>query len=201
MTEPHATPSPLPPPAAPPGSVPARGLRTIRRFRRARDGAVAVEFGIVAVPFFGLMFTIIETGLVFFAGQILETAVADSGRLVLTGQAQAGGLSRAQFTTALCNATPGMLDCAQIRFDMRPLASFGGAVPPVPMSGGDLDESGFQFNCGAPSEIIMLRAFYRYPVYTSILGPGLGNILSNSKRLLMGVSTWRNEPFGAGGCS
>ena len=41
-----------------------------------------VEFGLVAVPFLGLTFAILETALVFFAGQTLETAVADSARLI-----------------------------------------------------------------------------------------------------------------------
>ncbi len=34
------------------------------------------------------MFAIMETALVFFASQTLETAVADSARLIMTGQAQ-----------------------------------------------------------------------------------------------------------------
>ena len=60
----------------------------MRRFARGDDGAAAVEFGMVAAPFLALMFAIMETALVFFAGQTLETAVADSARLIMTGQAQ-----------------------------------------------------------------------------------------------------------------
>ena len=60
----------------------------MRRFARRNDGAAAVEFGMVAAPFLALMFAIMETALVFFASQTLETAVADSARLIMTGQAQ-----------------------------------------------------------------------------------------------------------------
>ena len=49
----------------------------VRRFVRQQDGSAAVEFGMVAVPFLGLTFAILETALVFFAGQTLETAVTD----------------------------------------------------------------------------------------------------------------------------
>jgi Flp pilus assembly protein TadG len=62
--------------------IPAKLLRirTVRRFARGNDGIAAVEFGIVAAPFLALMFAIMETAIVFFASQTLETAVADSAR-------------------------------------------------------------------------------------------------------------------------
>ena len=63
-------------------------LVPVRRFVHRDDGAVAVEFGLVMLPFLTLMFVIAETALVFFAGQTLETAAADSARLIMTGQAQ-----------------------------------------------------------------------------------------------------------------
>ena len=62
--------------------------KLLRRFRSNRRGSVAVEFSLIALPFFALLFAIIETALVFFASQVLETAVQDSSRLILTGQAQ-----------------------------------------------------------------------------------------------------------------
>ena len=64
--------------------------RCLRRFARRQDGAAAVEFAFIAVPFLALLFAILETALVFFAGQSLESAVADTGRLIMTGQAQQG---------------------------------------------------------------------------------------------------------------
>ena len=71
-------------PAAATGS-----LRTaLRRFRRNRRGSAAVEFALVAPVFFALLFAIIETAIVFFAGQVLETVTQDSARMIMTGQAQ-----------------------------------------------------------------------------------------------------------------
>ena len=58
----------------------ARRLNVVgaaRRLVRQQDGAAAVEFGLVAAPFLALVFAIMETAVVFFAGQALETAVAD----------------------------------------------------------------------------------------------------------------------------
>src|SRR5688500_15169149 len=87
-------------------------IRTVRRFAKGDDGAAAVEFGIVAAPFLALMFAIMETSLVFFASQTLETAVADSARLIMTGQAQTQSFSQAQFKSAVCAKVGGLFDCA-----------------------------------------------------------------------------------------
>ena len=81
---------------------------------RQQDGAAAIEFGLVAAPFLALVFAIMETAIVFFAGQALETAAADSARLIMTGQAQTQGFDQAKFktggvrarSTACSTATP-----------------------------------------------------------------------------------------------
>ena len=69
----------------------------LRRLGRQQDGSAAVEFGLVAAPFLALVFAIMETAIVFFAGQALETAVADSARLIMTGQAQTQGFNACGF--------------------------------------------------------------------------------------------------------
>ena len=45
--------------------------------------------------------TIMETAIIFFAGQALETAVADSSRLIMTGQAQNASYTASSFKTAV----------------------------------------------------------------------------------------------------
>jgi Flp pilus assembly protein TadG len=46
-----------------------------------------------------LLFAILETAIMFFASQILETVAQESARQIMTGQAQATGCSAAQFQT------------------------------------------------------------------------------------------------------
>ena len=67
-------------------TVPVRNV--LRRFRRNRRGTAAVEFALIAPVFFGMLYAIIEAAIVFFAGQVLEQATAESARLMLTHQAQ-----------------------------------------------------------------------------------------------------------------
>ena len=63
--------------SSPAGST-AAARKALRRFRRNRRGSAAVEFALVAPVFFALLFAIIETAIVFFAGQVLETVTQDS---------------------------------------------------------------------------------------------------------------------------
>ncbi|RYE39513.1 MAG: pilus assembly protein, partial [Hyphomicrobiales bacterium] len=68
----------------------APALRSAGQFGRDDRGVTIIEFGILALPFFTIIAAILETSLVFFAGQILDSAVQDAGRLIRTGQMQAG---------------------------------------------------------------------------------------------------------------
>ena len=71
-------------PSSDPTDTPARPRGLLRRFRRDQRGVTAVEFGMVATPFFALLFAIIETALVFWTTQVLETAVTNASRRVYT---------------------------------------------------------------------------------------------------------------------
>src|SRR5262245_59679828 len=101
-------------------------INTVRRFAHREDGAAAIEFGMVAAPFLALMFAIMETALVFFAGQTMETAVADSARLIMTGQAQSQSFDAAQFKTSVCSKIGGLFNCSGgLYVDVKTYSSFG----------------------------------------------------------------------------
>ncbi len=52
--------------------------------------------------FFVLLFAIMETALMFFAAQVLETGTQDSARLMMTNQAQNAAMTQAQFKQDIC---------------------------------------------------------------------------------------------------
>src|SRR5260370_274727 len=93
------------------GVMRLRGIASARRFARQQGGSAAVEFGLIAAPFLALVFAIMETAIVFFAGQALETAAADSARLIMTGQAQTQGYDQAKFKQAVCAKIYALFDC------------------------------------------------------------------------------------------
>jgi hypothetical protein len=54
-----------------PASDPTRHSGILQLLRRT-DGATVVEFGLVVAPFIAMLFAILQTTLVFFAGRILD---------------------------------------------------------------------------------------------------------------------------------
>jgi Flp pilus assembly protein TadG len=167
-----------------------------RRFIRQQDGAAAIEFGLVAAPFLAMVFAIMETALVFFAGQTLETAGADSARLIMTGQAQTQGFDQAKFKQAVCGKIYGLFDCAGgLYVDVKNYASFAAVNNGKPLdSSGNLQTGTFGYAPGGPCAIVVVRLMYQWPVYISLLGLNLADS-AGSKRLLISTVAFRNEPY------
>jgi Flp pilus assembly protein TadG len=174
----------------------------VRRLLQRQEGSAAVEFGLVAAPFLALTFAIIETALVFFAGQTLETAVAESGRLIMTGQAQAKGFDQATFKNAVCARIFGLFDCQSGMYvDVKTYTNFSDVNMDKPLDAdGKFTDKDLNYQPGGPCDIVVVRLFYQWPVYVSLLGFSLQDMAGN-KRLLVGTAAFRNEPYGAGGCS
>lgn len=169
--------------------------RQVRRLLRQENGAAAVEFSFVALPFLALVFAIMETAIVFFAGQTLEAAVADSARLIMTGQAQTQSLTQSTFKTQVCSKIYGLFDCAGgVYVDVQTYTSFASVNVTSPVTSGTLQTSGFGYNPGGPGDIVVVRLYYQWPVYVSLLGLSL-NDLSGNKRLLVATAAFRNEPY------
>jgi len=170
-----------------------------RRLLRQQDGTAAIEFSLVAVPFFALIFAIMETALVFFAGQMLETAGADSARLIMTGQAQAKGLNKDTFKEAVCDKvkTFGLFDCTTgLAVDVQKYSQFSDInLSTLPLDAdGKLKTDSFVYQPGGPGEIVVVRVMYQWPVHVSLLGLNLSD-MAGGKRLLMSTSAFRNEPY------
>jgi Flp pilus assembly protein TadG len=182
--------------------APLLRIKTVRRFARGEDGNAAVEFGIVALPFFALMFAILETAMVFFAGQTLESAVADSARLIMTGQAQSGSFSQSDFKNAVCAKIYGLFDCTNgLQIDVKTYSSFAAisTTPPID-SNGNLQSGSFGYSPGNACDIVVVRLMYQWPIYVSMLGLNKLSNLNGNQHLLMATAAFRNEPFSSGSC-
>jgi Flp pilus assembly protein TadG len=173
-----------------------RLLRLGRGFPRRKDGSVAVEFAIVIVPFIALMFAIIETALVFYAGQVLETAVANSSRMIMTGQAQKLNYNQAAFKTDLCGRLASMFNCdTGVKIDVKKYSTFTGVNLDPPLDGdGNVDTSGFGYQAGIQGDIVVVRVVYEWPTFVRHFGLDLAT-LPNGNRLLMSTAVFRNEPY------
>jgi Flp pilus assembly protein TadG len=183
-----------------PAGSPAKTLSLLRRFRRNRRGSAAVEFALIATPFFALLFAIIETSIVFFASQVLETGVQDSGRLLYTHQAQDQGLNATQFKDDLCARVAILFTCSIIGVDVKFYADGTAITITDPIDGaGNYDSSGLTYSpapAGAKGTQVV-RGFYQWPLYVTGLGYNIANIGrtgSSPKRLLAATSAFHVEP-------
>jgi Flp pilus assembly protein TadG len=174
-------------------AISARALP--RRFVRQCHASTTVEFGLLAAPFVALVFAILQTAIVFFAGQSLETAASTASRLILTGQAQTAGWSASQFKQQVCNAITGIFSCSSgVYVDVETYSSFASVNLGMPVSGGSFNSSTLGYNPGGPGDIVVVRLYYKYPVYMNLLGFNLSS-LTGGYDLLAATAVFKNEPY------
>jgi Flp pilus assembly protein TadG len=177
----------------PPPIVSRAVKNPLLRFGFCRLGSTAVEFALVAPLVLALLFAILETGIMFFAGQYLETIAQQSARMILTGQAQAGGYTQAQFQTYVCSQVVALFDCSNIYVDVESYSSFQTVTINSQISGGAFVND-MQYNPGGPGDVVVVRLFYQWPQVVTGLGYNITN-LNNNCRLLSATAAFRNEPY------
>jgi Flp pilus assembly protein TadG len=178
-----------------------------RVLARDEKAATAVEFGLLALPFFSIIFAILETATVFFAGQILDSAVNDSSRLIRTGQAQTAAFTDDDYRDAICDRLYGLFDCDdhnKLRIRVTTISDFSSASPSTPIAptcysqgtGCELTVTE-TYEPGVGSSVVLVEAYYKWP---TIVNLPLFNFaaMEDGTRLLAAVRVFRNEPFGIG---
>jgi Flp pilus assembly protein TadG len=179
----------------------------LQRLRRNRRGSAAVEFALVAPIFFALLFAIIETALMFFAGQVLETVAQNSARAVLTGQAQNGAVvdcavggvamacTAATFSKFVCDQVPALFfDCNSLYVDVSSFSSFTAVTLPSHITSAGNFDPAMGYSAGGAGDVVVVRLFYQWPLYVTGLGYNISNLAGN-KRLLVATAAFKNEPF------
>ncbi|HVW72380.1 MAG TPA: TadE/TadG family type IV pilus assembly protein [Rhizomicrobium sp.] len=187
-----------------------------RRLRAdSTKGSAAIEFAMVAPAFFLLLMGTIEAGIIFFAQSSLQNAVNDAARLVRTGQSNCfttnsttgacQPMTQAQFRTQICSEAGALLsDCSgpSLQFDVTPYsAGFSQASNSSPVDASGNLSALNTFTTGNACEVVLVRAFYKWPVYTPMLNFFLSN-MAGGYHLLATAAAFRNEPFNnnAAGC-
>ena len=169
--------------------------RATQRFRCDDNGATAVEFAMIVGPFFALLFAVLESTTIFFATATLENGVLEVSRMVKTGQAQEAELSASDFKTELCDRVSALMDCDRIVVDVQTFEDLGS----VSFASAIDDTGAFaidpQFDAGSAGDIILIRAFYTWKVFTPGVGFAMANMSDGTERLIVASTAFRNEPF------
>ncbi|MEM5470997.1 TadE/TadG family type IV pilus assembly protein [Hoeflea sp. AS60] len=181
----------------------------LARFRKSRDGTAAIEFALLAFPFFLLIFATIEAFIAFAGEQLLENAVDTMARQVRTGQIK--NLDEAAFRTKFCAEISLMIKCAakedpndqKLYLDVREFATFADIPNNIPKVSNDqfsdLDSSDFAYSPGGPKSINIVRAYYRWEVMTDLVRPFITNIRKDGEMprdyLMVATAAFRNENY------
>jgi Flp pilus assembly protein TadG len=169
-------------------TMPITRRRRWRAFLANQRGATAVEFALIAGPFLFLLVAIIQTFLVFFSQQLLETAVNQSSRVILTGQAQAQSMTQTQFTNLVCSNLPNFFNCNKVMVDVEVASSWSSANTGTPTLTYDANgnvNNAWQYSPGNPGDIVIVKVMYLWPVF---LGSG-------GTRLIMASAAFQNEAY------
>ena len=179
----------------------ASSARLAPRFRRDQAGTSAIEFALLARPFFIFLLLILEVGLVFLVGQALENATQDAARLIRTGQARQSH-SRNPSSKDDLRSAAGASELPQAaKIDVR-VATVSVAAD---LSSADQGRSSWtkrlRLRAGSGDDIVVVRAFYPWPVTAGLArpdpAPRLQADIAGDRRLSPAVDrrSFRNEPF------
>ncbi|WP_245422681.1 TadE/TadG family type IV pilus assembly protein [Rhizobium sp. AG855] len=191
--------------------------RLWKRLARSRDGAAAIEFAILSVPYFLIIFAIIETFLAFSAEQLVTNAVNKLGRDIRTGHITYGlnrstDKTKEEFRQLFCDEISILITCsatevataAKLYIDARTFSSFAAIPKTIPrMSNADysdINPASFAFTPGGPDSINMLRAYYRWQVITDLIRPYITTIRPAdgsmpSDFLIVATTAFKNEKY------
>lgn len=174
--------------------------RLSSRFIRNREGAAAVEFAILAIPFLMLVFATFETFMAFAGEQLMANAVETMSRKLRTGeitfgQGKSTDMTETEFRQAFCAEIAILNMCSsteattpsKLYLDVREFSTFGDMPKTIPTVStdqyADLDTSEFAFSPGGAGSKNMLRAYYRWQVITDLVRPFITNIRPQGQTL------------------
>jgi len=192
--------------------APQRAKRGLRRFVHARDGTAAIEFALLAIPYFMIIFAILETFVAFMAEQVVSNAVDTLSRQIRTGQITAANTTGQQFRQTFCNEISVLIACsaaelatpANLYLDVKSYPTFTAMPTTIPRASSDpysdLDTTGFTFAPGGAQTNNMVRAYYRWQVIVDLLRPYLTNIhpadgSMPSTYLIVATGAFQNENY------
>jgi hypothetical protein len=113
----------------------------------------------------------------------------------MTGQAQNASYTQASFKDAVCAKLTVMFDCVNgVSIDVQSYKQFATVDIADPIDAGKNFVPPNNYLPGGPGDIVVVRLFYKWPLFVTGLGFNPANIAGN-KRLLTATAAFQNEPY------
>ncbi len=178
-----------------------------KRLRRDEGGVTALEFAMLAGPFFAFIFAIMEVAFWFIGTQVLDNAVMQVGRKARTGEALT--MSQADFVNEICQLSqPLFPNCSnQIIVNVKPYNSFASSgFTDNSDANGNLDPNATSSVTPCPpNSVCVVEAELEWDLlfnipskFATIMGMEDGLDLasgSNGKTRIKSTMVFRTEPY------
>ncbi len=188
-----------------------RPVRPARAWRRHRDGAVSMEFAILAIPFFILLLGVMEIGYDLFVQAALDSAVETAARSIQVGTTVgSANMTNSQIVAAaVCPAVHSILNCNSIYVSVQPVTTgdyYNGSINELtalaPSNIVAANATGGGDICtGAGYQLMQLNAWYVGPTFLGTLVPSfsMSNPVGSGRVHITASSAgFVNEDFSGG---
>ncbi|MBC8129044.1 MAG: pilus assembly protein [Rhizobiaceae bacterium] len=180
--------------------------RLATRFPRANEGAAAVEFAIVSLPFIAIVFMIFQVALYHFGLQSLDLASSAASRQIMIGKLPASAYNLGEFKrTQICPRLLMNFDCDAVIVNAYKAngpsdpAANTGIYAFINATSKTLRALPAQstFCVGGPGDHVFLDVAYEFP---NFMGSMLMAAGADPRRFMMRSTTFfRNELFDGNG--
>lgn len=159
-----------------------------RAFPRDESGATAIEFALIAPVLFFALLSLVEVGVLGMMTTALDNAVIEASRRIRTGRTDAAQNAN-DFETQVCGKMGVTVACAdRLTISVQKFTAFSGAAAAA------TSQPAGQFDKGGPSDIILVKANYKWPLMTPFLATGYDRN-SPTEVTISARYAFKNEPF------
>jgi Flp pilus assembly protein TadG len=180
-------------------------LRRLQNSRWIKDerGTSAVEFAIVATPFFLFVLGLLGLGLYFFTMSSLAYGVEAAARQIRTGQAQKSALTVSQFKNLVCLAAGSYINCNKLSVIIQSGDNWSDITPQpcVDSNNNMVSSTGtgtdtISTYTGAASEVVLVTLCYQWDLAQSFSYLKLGkNTDGSGSAVVQAATAFRTEPY------
>lgn len=169
-------------------------MRLLRRFRKDRKGSAAIEFAILALPFFVVIFAIAEIAVMFFVDSGLDAALHKAVRQVRVGIAKSGAWDAVKFKQEVCKELSFSFGCGNnLKVRAIVVTNMASVDKISPITSGALNVKE-EFNLGDSQSYVLVQAFMPWDPVFKLYAVSSAR-LSDGSYVLGASELIRNEPF------
>ncbi len=167
-------------------------IRLFNKWIRRKDGATAIEFSMLFMPYLLISLGIIELSLMFLSASLVEGATDSAARLIKTGKVQqTNGDPEQMFRDALCQFATVLVDCNDMVIEVTTINSYNDFSAATYDADGNLVPQ--PFDPGESNSKVVIRVAYRYQMITPLVGPLLNG--PGGSTLFVSTIVMQSEPY------